>query len=193
MTEKRFNIEFDGHKYFLVIDEDNERCLARLDTRMDALVWLEMYKMLSEENERLKRDNEDLTIYLEQANSTDNLESDKMTAKRFNYVAFDGFEDNEEYISPHQVVELLNEFHEENEQLKQQLNDFKFDFTQNFVTESNKDELYVEDAHTKIEAKNGIMWITVFIPQNNEFIKIKYRISKQDVMREYLKSKEVGK
>ena len=55
MTEKRFNIEFDGHRYFLVIDEDNERCLARLDTRMDALAWLEMYKMLSEENEHIKQ------------------------------------------------------------------------------------------------------------------------------------------
>ena len=54
-TAKRFNIEFDGHQYFLVIDEDNERCLARLDTRMDALAWLEMYKMLSEENEQLKQ------------------------------------------------------------------------------------------------------------------------------------------
>ena len=36
MNEKRFNIDFDGHQYFLVIDENNERCLARLDTRMDA-------------------------------------------------------------------------------------------------------------------------------------------------------------
>ena len=52
---KQFNIEFDGHKYFLVIDEENERCLARLDTRMDALAWLEMYKMLSEENEHIKQ------------------------------------------------------------------------------------------------------------------------------------------
>lgn len=54
MTE-RFNIEFDGHQYFLVIDGDNEKCLARLDTRMDALAWLEMYKMLSEKNEQLKQ------------------------------------------------------------------------------------------------------------------------------------------
>ena len=53
MTE-RFTVEFDGHRYFLVIDEVNERCLARLDTRVDALAWLEMYKMLLEENEQLK-------------------------------------------------------------------------------------------------------------------------------------------
>ena len=60
MTEKRFNIEFDGHQYFLVIDEGNERCLARLDTRMDALAWLEMYKMLSEENEHIKQTIKDM-------------------------------------------------------------------------------------------------------------------------------------
>ena len=59
MTEnKRFIIEFDGHRYFLVIDNENERCLARLDTRMDALAWLEIYKMLSYENEQLKKENE---------------------------------------------------------------------------------------------------------------------------------------
>lgn len=54
MTEKRFNIEFDGYQYFCVIDEVNERCLARLDTKSDALAWLEMYEMVSEENEKLK-------------------------------------------------------------------------------------------------------------------------------------------
>lgn len=62
MTEKRFTIEFDGHQYFLVIDEDNERCLARLDTRFDALAWLEIYKMLSEENEQLKSENNMLKV-----------------------------------------------------------------------------------------------------------------------------------
>ena len=60
MTE-RFTIEFDGHQYFLVIDNVNERCLARLDTRFDALAWLETYKMLSEENEQLKSFIDDLT------------------------------------------------------------------------------------------------------------------------------------
>ena len=63
-TAKRFNIEFDGHQYFLVIDEDNERCLARLDTRFDALAWLEIYKMLSEENEQLKEEIKDLNDVL---------------------------------------------------------------------------------------------------------------------------------
>ena len=42
-----------------------------------------------------------------------------MTAKRFTYI--DGFEDNGEYITPYHVVELLNELHEENDVLKQEL------------------------------------------------------------------------
>ena len=62
MTTKRFTVEFDGHRYFLVIDEVNERCLARLDTRFDALAWLEMYKMLSEENEQLKEGIKELEL-----------------------------------------------------------------------------------------------------------------------------------
>ena len=62
MTEnKQFTVEFDGHQYFLVIDEVNERCLARLDTRMDALAWLEMYKIFLEENEQLKQHQKNTT------------------------------------------------------------------------------------------------------------------------------------
>lgn len=47
-----------------------------------------------------------------------------MTEKRFEYIMFDGFTDtmsDEEYINPHQVARLLNEFYEENEQLKREL------------------------------------------------------------------------
>ena len=60
MTEKQFKIEFDTHRYFLVIDIVNERCLARLDTMADARAWLEVYEMLSDECEQLKEENEDL-------------------------------------------------------------------------------------------------------------------------------------
>lgn len=38
-----------------------------------------------------------------------------MTDKRFAYILFDGFEDNGEYITPHQVVKLLNKLYEENQ------------------------------------------------------------------------------
>ena len=75
MNDKRFNIEFDGHQYFLVVDEDNERCLARLDTRMDALAWLEMYKMLSEENEHIKQTIKDMI-------NTERTEIGKMTLRQ---------------------------------------------------------------------------------------------------------------
>ena len=50
-----------------------------------------------------------------------------MTAKRFTYI--DGFEDNGEYITPYHVVELLNELHEENEELRKEnkrLRDFEY-------------------------------------------------------------------
>ena len=57
MTEKQFKIEFDGHRYFHVIDIVNERGLARLDTMLDAHAWLEVYEMLSDENEQLKSTN----------------------------------------------------------------------------------------------------------------------------------------
>ena len=60
MTENQFKIEFDGHRYFLVIDEVNERCLARLDTMSDVRAWLEIYEMLSDDNNQLVTDNFEL-------------------------------------------------------------------------------------------------------------------------------------
>jgi len=69
---------------------------------------------------------------------------------------------------------------------EKRLNDFEFNFTQNFV-EFNKDELHLKDTHTKIDLKNGRMCITVFIPDINEFVKIKYKVSKEDVIREYMR------
>ena len=37
--------------------------------------------------------------------------------KRFEYIMFDGFTDYEAYITPHEVANLLNEFHEKNKKL----------------------------------------------------------------------------
>lgn len=55
MTEnKQFDIQFDGVQYFCVVDVPNERTIARLDTRFDALAWLEMYQMLHKENVNLE-------------------------------------------------------------------------------------------------------------------------------------------
>ena len=95
---KRFNIEFDGHQYFLILDEVNERCLAKLDTRIDALAWLEMYKMLSEENEQLKSFNQDLSENL-------SVCTDKRLAQG----------------------EYLTKLNNENEQLKEELKELKID------------------------------------------------------------------
>lgn len=41
-----------------------------------------------------------------------------MSEKRFKYIAFDGFEDYGEFITPHQVVDLLNDLYDENMELK---------------------------------------------------------------------------
>ena len=49
--------------------------------------------------------------------------------RRFEYVMFDGFIDNKnyekEYISPHEVANILNEQHETIEQLKQQNQEYQ--------------------------------------------------------------------
>ena len=44
-----------------------------------------------------------------------------MTTERFNYVAFDGFEDNGKELSAYDVLEILNELHEENQILRHEL------------------------------------------------------------------------
>ena len=95
------------------------------------------------------------------------------------------------------LIHQVNKLHKGNKELIKELNrqnkGFEFDFTEEF-TRFNKDKVhtgvllsgYINDTHTKIELKNGVMWITVFIPQINEFVKIKYRVAKQNLMREYL-------
>ncbi len=78
MTEnKRFNIEFDGHQYFLVVDVPNERCVGRFDTMGDAKGYLELYEYfidveeelqkLKKENEQLKKEVEELKLDLKMA------------------------------------------------------------------------------------------------------------------------------
>ena len=57
MTEKHFEVQYDGWRYFHIVDTINERCIARLDTKADADAYLEIvefYEELSEENEELK-------------------------------------------------------------------------------------------------------------------------------------------
>lgn len=61
MTEKHFEVQCDGWRYFLVVDTINERCIARLDTKGDADAFLEIikeYEELVQENKGLKYENE---------------------------------------------------------------------------------------------------------------------------------------
>ena len=106
MTEKRFTIEFDEHQYFLVIDEDNERCIARLDTRIDALAWLEIYKILSEENEYLKSEYKV-------------LHTQYQDLKKFVENNFD------EHLTQQKLTRQIIKLSDENEQLKQQIKDLR--------------------------------------------------------------------
>ena len=48
-----------------------------------------------------------------------------MTAKRFNYIPFDGFNDNGKELSAYEVLEILNDLHEENMMLKGEVAHYK--------------------------------------------------------------------
>ena len=84
---------------------------------------------------------------------------------------------------------LLNELHEENNQLKQQLksieDSFKFSCTENHI-EFNKDKLKIEDTHTEITLKDGKLYISVFIPQLNEYVKFFYLVTGRKMEREFI-------
>lgn len=63
MTKKQFEVQYDGWRYFHIVDTINERCIARLDTKGDADAYLEIikdYEELIKENEELKKENKDL-------------------------------------------------------------------------------------------------------------------------------------
>lgn len=42
---KRFEVQYDGFKYFCVVDVPNERVIARLDTKSDADGVLELVEI----------------------------------------------------------------------------------------------------------------------------------------------------
>ena len=116
----------------------------------------------------------------------------------------------ERKLNANDVVDLLNEQHEqierlkqnfraldevkceladENEQLKQQLksieDNFKFSCTENHI-EFNKDKLKVEDTHTELTLKDGKLCISVFIPQLNEYVKFFYLVTGRKMEREFI-------
>ena len=95
----------------------------------------------------------------------------------------------ERKLNANDVVDLLNELHEENVQLKQQLksieDSFKFSCTENHI-EFNKDKLKVEDTHTEITLKDGKLCISVFVSQLNECVKFFYWVTGRKMEREFI-------
>ena len=73
MTEnKRFRIfKYLDCKEYGVSDDIAEYTLARFDNHFEAEELCEVLNELNDENQRLKRDNETLKVYLEQANSVE--------------------------------------------------------------------------------------------------------------------------
>ena len=120
---------------------------------------------------------------------------------RLGYVCGDyGLIDNDEWIDLHSMSEnseknvklcinKMNELADENEQLKQQLksieNSFNFSYTENHI-EFNKDKLKVEDTHTEITLKDGKLYISVFIPQLDEYVKFFYLVTGRKMEREFI-------
>lgn len=80
--------------------------------------------------------------------------------------------------------DLVNSLAEENEQLKEQLNDITLDWTQNHI-EFDKDELYVKDNNTEIILKGQNLFISVFIPKIKEYFKLNYIVTGRKLEREY--------
>ena len=103
-------------------------------------------------------------------------------------------------VSPEEIVELYNarvdeikQLKKENKELKQimkqKVEGFEFKIIENYV-EFNKDELCIKDNNTRIELKNGNLFITVFIPDLNEVKRFHYRVTGKTLMREYIMLKE---
>lgn len=96
----------------------------------------------------------------------------------------DYIERNGEFISNSEVVDILNKLSNENEYLKQQINDIRLDWNQDY-REFNKDTLYIEDHNTKIKLKDGRLYIEVFIPKLDEYFRFNYIVTGRKLEREY--------
>ena len=84
---------------------------------------------------------------------------------------------------------LLNDLHEENEQLKKELQEiqdgFEFNWTQNY-TEYDKDTLHIKDSNTEIRLNDRNLFIEVYIPQINEYYRFKYKVTGRSLMKEFI-------
>ena len=73
-----------------------------------------------------------------------------MTEKRFNYIPFDGFDDNGKELSAYEVLEILNEQHETIERLKVNIDELmQFDVEDDLLKENEqlrtKNNAYIQD------------------------------------------------
>lgn len=92
-----------------------------------------------------------------------------------NYTGICICSDTDENLTTNEVVDLLNEQDDKIKQLEKELleinkhlndNEFEFTVTENRV-ELFKDELYIKDAHTRVEMIKGRMLkITVYPPRH---------------------------
>lgn len=93
-------------------------------------------------------------------------------------------ETREFYDIVEEVVDVLNRLNNENEQLKQRINDIRLDWNQDY-RDFNKDTLYIEDHNTKIKLKDRRLYIEVFIPKINEYFRFNYIVTGRNLEREY--------
>ena len=156
MTEKRFSVKKSGNGLFYR-DGDYE-----IDNTIQFIIETVEMKLnqLSDENEQLRKENDMFSCEL------------SVSA-------------NKEISRNCRIAEL----EEENEQLKKELksieDSFKFSCTENHI-EFNKDKLKVEDTHTELTLKDGKLYISVFIPQLNEYVKFFYWVTGRKMEREFI-------
>ena len=114
----------------------------------------------------------------------------KMTKKRFialdegyDFIIRDTITHND-LCDVESIIDVLNDYEKENEELKQQLEDITLNWTQNH-TNFDKDELYIKDNNTEITLKNNNLLISVCIPQIKEHFKFHYIVTGRRLEREY--------
>ena len=76
-----------------------------------------------------------------------------------------------------ELCNLLNSLYNENEQLKlkQDKNNFEFKYHENYH-EWDKDKLLIKENQSRIELKDGILTIRVYLPDINQIYNFKYRV-----------------
>ena len=85
-----------------------------------------------------------------------------------------------------ELLKLINDLNDENEHLKEKINNIEFKWEQNFI-KFNKDKLYVKDNNIEINLKDRNLFISVFIPEIEEYYKFNYIVTGRTLHKEYFK------